>query len=380
MFFMKKLDVSDAQRVLLYRRGRFKTVLAPGRYWFWLPGQGLQFESLSLAQSEVTHPNLDLLLQRPAFCDAVNIWQVGPEETAVIWRDNLPLAVLAPGSRYVSFKDGPALRIERFALADKSSLPNVLLSALLREGLVRVGTQQAVAHLSVPEQSLGLLFENGELIAELPPGRYGYWAFNRELQMRLFELTWQSLEVSGQEILTKDRVSLRINLSAAFRVVVPLLAAKQVKKVDEFLYRRLQLALREVVGTRTLDGLLADKDAVSKSVARMLGPVAQELGVELADVGVKDIILPGEMKAILNQVVEAQKAAEANLIRRREETAATRSLGNTAKMMEASPVLLRLKELESLEKVVERVGHLNVYGGLEQLMTGLVKLTSENKA
>ncbi|MDJ0852098.1 MAG: slipin family protein, partial [Myxococcota bacterium] len=79
-------------------------------------------------------------------------------------------------------------------------------------------------------------------------------------------------------------------------------------------------------------------------------------------------------KTILNQVVEAEKAAQANLIRRREETAATRSLHNTAKMLERSPVLLRLKELEALEKVTERIGHMTVYGGLDGVLQELVKI------
>jgi regulator of protease activity HflC (stomatin/prohibitin superfamily) len=89
-------------------------------------------------------------------------------------------------------------------------------------------------------------------------------------------------------------------------------------------------------------------------------------------VGVKDVILPGEMKTILNQVVEAEKVAQANLIRRREETAATRSLLNTARLMEENPTLLRLKELETLEKVTEKVGSLTVYGGLEGVLKNMV--------
>lgn len=83
---------------------------------------------------------------------------------------------------------------------------------------------------------------------------------------------------------------------------------------------------------------------------------------------------PVVLNIALNQVVEAQKTAEANVIRRREETSATRSLHNTAKLMENNPTLLRLKELEALEKVSERVNQINVYGGLDGLMNGTVKL------
>ena len=94
----------------------------------------------------------------------------------------------------------------------------------------------------------------------------------------------------------------------------------------------------------------------------------------LKTVGARDIVLPGEMKAILAKVVEAEKLAEANLIRRREETQATRSLHNTAKVMEGNATLLRLKELEVLERITAQISVLNVYGGLDGVMNDMVKI------
>ncbi len=100
----------------------------------------------------------------------------------------------------------------------------------------------------------------------------------------------------------------------------------------------------------------------------------QGTGIEVNGLGVRDIILPGEMKTLLAQVVEAEKAAQANVIRRREETSATRSLLNTAKVMEDNPTALRLKELETLERVAERIDRISVFGGLDQVLNGLVTL------
>ena len=73
----------------------------------------------------------------------------------------------------------------------------------------------------------------------------------------------------------------------------------------------------------------------------------------------------------LNQVVEAEKAAQANLIKRKEETAATRALHNTARMIEDNPTLMRLKELEVLEKVSEQIDNITVFGGLDGIMKEL---------
>ena len=97
-------------------------------------------------------------------------------------------------------------------------------------------------------------------------------------------------------------------------------------------------------------------------------------GMDVASLGVRDIVLPGDMKTILSKLIEAEKSAQANVIRRREETAATRSLLNTSKVMENNPVALRLKELETLERVAERIDKISVFGGLDQVLHGLVNL------
>ncbi len=205
-------------------------------------------------------------------------------------------------------------------------------------------------------------------------GSYGYWNFNRNVDVKVIDCRLQTMEVSGQEILTKDRVSLRVNLSASYRVVDTVKAATLLGNYKDFLYREFQLAVREVVGMRTLDQLLVDKEQINTVVEKSVQSKSLEYGIQVQDIGMKDIVLPGEMREILNQVVEAQKAAEANLIKRREETQATRSLHNTAKMMEGNAILMRLKELEALERVTESIDNITVYGGLEGVMKDMVKI------
>ena len=124
----------------------------------------------------------------------------------------------------------------------------------------------------------------------------------------------------------------------------------------------------------SLDELLENKSLLDETVREQIQRRTAGLGIEVESVGVKDIILPGEMKTLLAKVVEAEKAAQANLIRRREETAATRSLLNTAKVMEDNPVALRLKELETLEKITEKIDKISVFGGLEGVLKDLVKI------
>jgi hypothetical protein len=90
---------------------------------------------------------------------------------------------------------------------------------------------------------------------------------------------------------------------------------------------------------------------------------AATLGLEVLDLGLKDLVLPGEMKVLLNRVIEAQKEAEANVILRREETAATRSMAQTAKVLGENPLLVRLKELEAYKELAGKVGQVNLVLG-----------------
>ncbi len=128
------------------------------------------------------------------------------------------------------------------------------------------------------------------------------------------------------------------------------------------------------MGARSLDELLGDKGVLDREIGDVVRAKVEAHGLAVHSVGVKDVILPGEMKSILNQVVEAEKIAQANLIKRREETAATRSLLNTARLMDENPTLLRLKELETLEKVTEKIDKLTVFGGLDGLLTDVARI------
>ena len=121
----------------------------------------------------------------------------------------------------------------------------------------------------------------------------------------------------------------------------------------------------------TLDELLAGRDAMTRFLEEDAAAKARRLGVRVERVGVKDVVLPGEMKTLLNKVIEAEKEAAANVILRREETAATRSLANTARLMAEQPLLLRLKELDSLKEMAAKVQEVRIVVGANA-MAGLV--------
>src|SRR5262249_11335123 len=185
----------------------------------------------------------------------------------------------------------------------------------------------------------------------LAPGAHGLWKGVAKARIQDVDLREQVVDVSGQEIMTADKVTLRLNAVVTYRVTDPLKAVTAVEDFRQALYRQAQLAPRAVVGTKELDALLADKDGVARELDGVVRGAVAAFGVEVVSLGIRDVILPGEMKELMNKVTEARKAAEANLIARREETAAMRSQANTAKLLQDNPTLMRLRELETLEKV-----------------------------
>jgi regulator of protease activity HflC (stomatin/prohibitin superfamily) len=229
----------------------------------------------------------------------------------------------------------------------------------------------------VPAQHVGLLYVNQEFQAQLPAGVHTWWLFGRSFQTETIDLRLQNMEVSGQDILSKDKVPLRLNLTAGFRIQDPLRAKNGLSDITGFLYKELQFGLRGAVGEQTLDSLLEDKGAIDRSISEYIRQETAEYAIEVDSVGVKDIILPGDIKTILSKVVEAEKAAQANVVRRREETAATRSMLNTARVMEDNPVALRLKELEVLERIAERIDKIQVNGGLDSILTDLIRINRQ---
>jgi len=107
---------------------------------------------------------------------------------------------------------------------------------------------------------------------------------------------------------------------------------------------------------------LAEKETISGQVLETITAKAAQLGIEVSECGIRDIILPGEIREIMNRVLVAQKKAEANMITRREETASTRSLLNTAKLMEDNAMLWKMKEMEYVEKIAEKINNISISG------------------
>ncbi len=379
MFGYERIVVAQHERGFLFRDSQLIKVLEPGVYRHFDPFGRVRIELHDLGQAVCANKNAEILMigARDLLNPYLELAEIPDHQIGLVYRDNRFIEILAPGERRVYWKIPYTLRVVRVDLKNDLVVPGELVDAVFRSrgGIVARELQPYIQTAEVMDHYVGLLLVDGELLQTLKPGFHAFWAVKRHIVVEQLDTRVQAMEVQGQEILSRDKVSLRLNLGAQYRIVDPVMARARLQQPLDWIYRELQFALRQAVGSRDLDKLLEDKERVDREVFDKVAPKAMENGFELRSVGLKDVILPGEMKEILNQVVQAEKAAQANVIKRREETAATRSLLNTAKLMDENPTLLRLKELETLEKVTDKVDRLTVFGGLDAVLKDTVKIT-----
>ncbi|HMK25913.1 MAG TPA: slipin family protein [Chitinophagaceae bacterium] len=363
---MKKVKLNAYQVGLVFKNGEYKRLLLAGTYWFWKNEVVYMYD---ITKQFVAPVELNILLQDDMLADLLQVIEVKDNEIALQYENGLLKGVMTAG-RYVFWK---SLVKQEFIKADISKIE--IADNIDRAMLAKAPVSAFVRMYEVQSYEKALLFVEGKYVKVLEPGVYYWWKNSITIHVGKVDIRQQQLEVNGQEILTKDKAALRINAWAQYKVADIEKALLQNKDYDKQLYVTFQLALREYIAGFSFDELLEKKDSIAPFILKSVQQNAEELGVAVNDFGIRDIILPGDVKEIMNQVLIAEKKAQANTIMRREETASTRSLLNTAKLMEDNAMLWKLKEMEYVEKIADKISSISVGGNgqlLEQLKQILV--------
>jgi regulator of protease activity HflC (stomatin/prohibitin superfamily) len=258
--------------------------------------------------------------------------------------------------RYIFWKGGINQRFEII------SLNSGMIAKELMPLLTYAVFNPYVVVLKVESHEKAILYEDGRISAILEPGAYYFWKGQMTYTVSRVDQRAIQLELSGQEILTRDKATIRLTVFTNYRVIDMMKAIIENKDFEKQVYVLIQLVLREFVGNLTLDQILEVREKLTDNITEQVTNQLERLGIELLGLGIRDIILPGDMKEIMNQVLMAEKKAQANVIMRREETASTRSLLNTAKIMEENQMVWKLKEMEYVERIAERVSHIQLSG------------------
>jgi len=363
---MKKTVINENQVGFLFKNGRFIKLLEAGKYY---TGGGreidVRYEDDPVFSERCS---LDTLLKNKAVADAVTVTEVGDTEFAMHFKDGSFISMLRQGKHAFWNKSGK----HEFQTVDVSS-PEV--SKDVPEYIFSKIPQYYYTKIEVAEYCKARLFFNSKFVRLLDAGVYYFWKTGVKVEADFVDTRLTQMNITGQEILTQDKVDLRINFVCDYKVTDHVKVLTEVDNYTEQLHTAAQLALREYVSKYKLDEILENKEQLSEYVFKKLKAKEQELYIDIHSAGVKDIILPGEIRQIMNTVLIAEKRAQANVITRREEVASTRSLLNTAKLMEENKTLSRLKEFEYIERICENVGNINLNGSGDLLsqLTGLLR-------
>ena len=358
-----KAIIQENQRGLLFRNGKFTEYLKPGKHVRWGGGWAV----LTVYTHEAFDNrdfNLDVFLGNEELAKELVVVDVADETLVLHFVDGKFADTLIRG-KYGFFNihnqhEFKVVDIKTPEVAD--DIPRYLFTHIPRTLYTKV---------EVAEYLKAMLLFDGKFVRLLDPGTYYFWDNGTKVESWLVDTRALQMDITGQEIMTLDKVALRINFICNYRITDYVKIHTEIDDYEQQIHVLLQLALREYVGKYRLDEILENKEQLSDAMLARLKEKESAYFVAFSDAGVKDIVLPGEIRSIMNTVLLAEKKAQANVITRREEVASTRSLLNTAKLMEENQTLYKLKELEYLEKICENVGEISVNGGtdlLSQLM------------
>ncbi|MGX7666518.1 slipin family protein [Flavobacterium pedocola] len=350
---IKRITIKAYQAGLVFENRKLITVLKEGNHWIF---GNKQVEVYEMKQSFVAPIELNILLENKDLASMLEVVEIADNEMALYFVNGIFKEVLTTG-RFAFWKGYIKNEFIKVDLS-KTEITEDISLTLLENVKIRPFTRR----FQVMSFEKGLLYVNGVFVSELTAGTYYFWNNATPVEVKTTDIRQQQMEISGQELLTKDKATLRINFFVKYQITDIVKAVVTTKDCEKQLYVVMQLALRAFVGGYTLDELLSKKDSIAEIIIEETKTKIEALGVSVSDAGIRDVILPGDMKEIMNQVLVAEKKAQANSIMRREETAATRSLLNTAKLMEENEMLWKLKEMEYVEKIAERIGEITISG------------------
>lgn len=349
-----KVIINGNQKGLLFKNGVLQDFLGAGKYH---AGGSKSIEVLPLdeeicSKNATTAQILTKVIDRYKSDDLTSEITVKNGEVCLHYVDGVFSGALTAG-RHAFWNDAGKHEFRIYSTEEPkiSDIPPTVIGSL---------GAAFVTEINVPDQSKAIVFYNGKASEYLDEGRYFYWNGAVKITCRIYNMCVRELAVTGQEILTKDKVSVRVNFTANWKITDYKKISEEYGTIDTVLYTAAQLALRDYLGGKAMDELLADRENIGAEILEELKKRTADMHIEILSAGIKDVILPGEISAIMNSVLAAEKRAQANVITRREEVASTRSLLNTAKLMDENATLRRLKELEYIEKIFGNVGEITV--------------------
>ena len=269
---LKTVKIRSYEVGLHFRDGEFKGLLGAGRHWFFDPLGKVKVEVVSQRSPWLTHEKLDVIVKSGALKDRAVVLDLKDHQRALVWVDGRFSHVLPPGlyAYWTTFREVAVEVID----AQKVRFEHKDLQVIVRSALA----DRVLDTFAVEQGHVGVLFEDGNYVETLPPGKYAFWKNVAKVTLVPVDLRETMLDIGGQEIMTADKVTLRLNAVVTYRVADAHKALSAADDARQALYREAQLALRAVIGGRELDQFLADKDAVAQRTGGDRPPAGGRVG------------------------------------------------------------------------------------------------------
>ena len=350
-----KCVVLEGCKGFLFKNGKFIKMVEPGKYSYHF-GKKVFTSEITNGRVQVGSMDVSLFEKDPVFSSQVTKYVVHNETLMLHFVDGIFEGLYQPGKYYFwkIHREHTFMNMDLSKPEFSDNTPTYLFAKPM--------FAPYVMRVDVNEKQVGILYFNHQYVRTLLPGTYFFKKGSTTVNVDLVDTCLITQDIVGQEILTNDKVSLRINCVCSYRITDYVKVKTEVDDYKNQLYIAVQLALRDFVGEKSLDEILASKKEMSKFLLQALKQKAQSLYISIEEASIKDLILPGEIRDIMNTVLVAEKRAQANVITRREEVASTRSLLNTARLMDENATLYRLKELEYIERICEKIGSISLNG------------------
>jgi Membrane protease subunits, stomatin/prohibitin homologs len=360
-----KTMIQENQRGLLFRNGKYEKVLEPGVHRILSQNISIVIRNLK-EEFKVEGYDLGIFLKDEVLNTQLEIVDVADESIALHYINGKYINCLTSG-RYAYWKVYDTHKFQIINLNEPvvaEEYPTYIFDVLPKRLFFKI---------EVAAYQKARLYFDQKFVKLLEEGTYYFWNNGIKVSANLVDTRLLQMDIAGQEMLTLDKVTLRINFVCHYKISDYIKIFTEINNYEEQMHVTLQLILREYIGKYRLDEILESREQIGDYVFQKLKEKEENFYIKFYDAGVKDIILPGEIRDIMNTVLIAEKKAQANVIARREEVASTRSLLNTAKLMDENETLFKLKELEYLEKICDNVGNITVNGGTD-LLAQLTKI------
>lgn len=258
--FFKRYKIQSYEVGLLFRDGEFAGLLDGGVHCYFDPLNRIAVDVMSLRDPWVTHEKLDVIVKSGALENRAVVLDLKDHERALVWLDNRFSHVL-PADLFAYWTNLRDVRVE-IVDARQTQLQHPEQRVITRSPMV----QHVLDVKTVSRECARVLFVDGRYVDTLTPGQYAFWKAPSDVSVVDVDLRETVVDVGGQDIMTADKVTLRLNAVVTYQVSDAKRAVTQTDDVRQTLYRETQLVLRALVGTRDLDVFLSDKDAVASEV------------------------------------------------------------------------------------------------------------------